>query len=285
MNSGKFIDVHTHLDVWDEDTKNRIMNSPVEQYWVMDNHNEKEQKPRHAPEKLIVQAAQDLPDKIIPFGRIKWEQGPEQVEEYFNRGFIGLKAFTPPKPYHADEYLPIYSAAAKFNMPILFHTGIIAHSGMGFQDFQKNRGYGPANMEPAFLATIADLFPELIIIGGHPGFPYTDQTEHNLYYYPNIYHDISGYMSAEWLFQALGKRTCSYLEGEKYFINKLLFATDHCIGIKKSEESAYARRQGLYYFLQEYGQEYIWWDHLDDLFYNNAKRIITRVKKAQGRIN
>ncbi len=272
------------MDAWDKRTRDYVEKGPIEQFWVMDTHFEEMRNPRHVKQEVILQAGKDMPEKIIPFALIKWGRGAEQVEEYFEKGFVGLKAIVPPKPYNDPDYLPIYEAAEKFKMPILFHTGIVAISKDGWSDYNKNRGYGPANMQPIYLATIADLFPKLTIIGGHPGSPYTEQTDHNLYYYPNISHDISGYLPIEWFLKTLGKKTCSYHGGADLFIEKLLFATDHCVGNEETEKWAKNRRTALFLFLKHYAHTYNWWTQLDNLWYKNAEQIMSKILKSQSEL-
>lgn len=282
MSEQKFIEVHVHMDAWDKRSRDYVEKGSVEQFWVMDTHWEGAKTPRHVHQDVILQAGRDMPEKIIPFAMIRWNEGAEQVEKYFEKGFVGLKAIVPPEPYNHSSYLPIYEAAERLKMPILFHTGIIAISPDGWKDYNERRGYGPANMQPAFLATIADLFPELVIIGGHAGYPYTEQTEHNLYYYKNCFHDTSGCLPVEWFLKAMGQRTCSYHEGLDFFHEKLLFATDHCIGNEDSEKWGAERRTALFLFLKYFGNRYSWFGELDNLWHKNADRIMSKVLKDQA---
>jgi predicted TIM-barrel fold metal-dependent hydrolase len=282
MAKQKIIDAHVHMDAWDKKTKNYVKNSGVEQFWVMDTHYENSDNPVHVKKEVILKAAKEMPKTIIPFAKINWNEKADQVEKNYKSGFVGLKAICPPKAYNDPQYYPIYEAANHFNMPILFHTGIIGHS----TDCKKQpqiRGYGPDNMQPAHLATIADLFPEMTIIGGHPGYPYTEQTEHNLYYYPNIYHDISGYLPLEWFLKVLDKRTCSYLKGPELFCDKFIFATDCCLGNKESENFGTEKRMATELFFSIFCRKYRWYDHVDHILYKNAKKLMQKVLKSQKR--
>ncbi|MEK6793542.1 MAG: amidohydrolase family protein [Spirochaetota bacterium] len=280
--SEQYIEAHVHMDAWDAATKRRIRESGVAQYWVMDiSHPQLNTK--NADRKTILRAAHDMPGRIIPFAMIQWGADERQVEAYFRAGFTGLKAIVPPKPYNDNAYLPIYEAAAHFAMPILFHTGIIAHSNDTVKE-PLRRGYGPANMEPAFLATIADMFPSLELIGGHMGFPYTEQTENNLYYYPNIHHDISGYVSLEWLMSVLERRACAYLGGARFFHEKLLLATDLFIGNKNSELWGKEKREAWRLFFKYLAYNHSWSLEADNIFYRNAKRLMDKVQRRQASI-
>ena len=277
----RYIETHVHMDAWDKRTKAYVKNCGVEQFWVMDTRDEIH-NPFHVTQETMLKAAKDAPGVIIPFARIRWDEGAGQVAEYFKAGFVGLKAITPPLPYNDPRYFSIYEEADRFGMPILFHTGIISHS----IDGKRNpavRGYGPSNMQPAFLATIADLFPSLVIIGGHLGFPYTEQTEHNLYFYPNIYHDMSGYMPLEWFISILGRKTCGYLKGPRFFYEKILFATDHCIGNPEAEQRGVEKREATRLFFKWFASTYAWSEHVDHMFHQNARRIMDAVLAKQKR--
>ncbi|HBE02174.1 MAG TPA: hypothetical protein DC049_06815 [Spirochaetia bacterium] len=284
MQNTKFIEAHVHMDGWDKQTREYVINSGVEQFWVMDTHMEESDTPRHVKKDVILKASREMPDKIIAFARIDWNKGSGQVLEYFKSGFTGLKAIFPPRAYNDTLYLKIYAEAEKLKMPILFHTGIIAHSIDKKKDPEK-RCYGPVNMQPVYLASIADMFPELVIIGGHCGFPFTEQTDHNLHYYPNIFHDISGYLPVEWLIKVLGKKTCPFHKGPHLFTEKFLFATDHSIGNRSSELWGMERRKALWYFLTNIcGRYYAWSDDTDKIFYYNAKNLMKKILKAQIKI-
>lgn len=272
------------MDAWDKRTANYVKHGGIEQFWVMDTHDDVT-NPTHVDQQTLLRAAKEAPGAIIPFARIRWQDGAEQVEAYFRAGFVGLKAITPPWPYHDARYHGIYEAANRFGMPILFHTGIIGHSLSGPR-YPELVGYGPANMQPAFLAAIADLFPNLIIIGGHLGYPYTEQTEHNLYYYPNIYHDMSGYLPLEWLLAVLGKATCRYRPGPRFFYEKILFATDQFIGDPRKEKFGTGKREAFASMIEYLLYGHAWKEYADCTFYQNARRlmdgVLARQKKTRG---
>ena len=120
-------------------------------------------------------------------------------------------------------------------MPILFHTGLIAH-GKPY-DGRYTHSFGPENMRPIHLAAIAEAFPELEIIGGHQGWPYLEETAHNLYFYPNISGDVSGYLrSVPQLNELLDRR--AHDGTERYFNEKLHFATDEFYGLPANNSRA-----------------------------------------------
>lgn len=285
MGEERYIEAHVHMDAWDAPTKRYVRTSGVEQFWVMDTRHP-ELNAFHVDQATLIRARREMPDRIFPFARVRWDDDERQVEEYFRAGFVGLKAIIPPKPYSDPAYLPIYEQAERLSMPVLFHTGIISHSRETERTpaLRRLRGYGPAMMEPAFLATIADLFPNLAIIGGHMGFPYTEQAEHNLYYYPNIYHDISGYTALEWLMSVLGKRACGYLGGPQFFHEKLLFATDHCVGNRGSERWGVEKREAWRLFFRHLAYTHSWAGQTEGIFYRNAKRLMDGALERQEKI-
>ncbi len=116
-------------------------------------------------------------------------------------GFRGLKLHPSIQMvYPNDRQLyPLYAFAQKHKLPVLFHTG-----GIGIVPFRDKFAF------PYFLDDVASDFPELIIILGHGGRLYYDQTVMLLRKHSNVYADIStnfGRSSAyksvplEWLLQ------------------------------------------------------------------------------------
>lgn len=72
----------------------------------------------------------DYSDRVIGFGTISPgrtpENRPEAVDEYYSKGFKGLKFIRPTKRYDHDDFLVYYEKAEDYGMPVLFHTGVIA---------------------------------------------------------------------------------------------------------------------------------------------------------------
>ena len=192
---------------------------------------------------------------------------------------VGLKPYKQVKPYSDPAYFPLYERAQELNMPILFHTGLIAH-GKPFNG-RYTHSFGPENMRPIHLAAIAEAFPDLQIIGGHQGWPWIEEMEHNLYYYRNITGDISGYLrSVPKLNEILDRR--AHDGTDRYFNEKLHFATDEFYG----DEKCNARALRLAKFWESYfefvGSLYYRWgrpEEQEKFFYGNAVEIRNRFMK------
>jgi len=273
------IDSHVHICEWDNNICKAVEQSSVKQFWAMNTGFTEN------GDNILLQAANDLPGTIIPFLCLDWqkfEQDPNEVDRAFERGAFGLKAIRPPKSYDDPGYFPIYQRAAALGMPILFHTGIIMHFDYKAEE-QYKRCHGPSNMEPAMLGAIAAGFPDIQLIGGHLGYPYTEQTHHNLYYYNNIAHDISGYVPWEWLIKNLNSVSCEYHDGAKFYYEKILFATDVPISSDLNNMQIIEERNIFWsYFFDFVGNKYSWGKHKDEVMFKNAQRIYdVAVQKQQ----
>ncbi len=173
------------------------------------------------------------PDHLIGFAglNLALPDLPSAVDDLHARGFRGFKCIRPNRPYDDDSYMPLYEAAARRRMPILFHTGSLSYP----------PGYrGPCTidfMRPARLERIARYFPELPVIGAHLGLPWGHEAVGLALSRPNLYFDISGGSGAP-LHGSHMKKALSSFEGAdpadpeqhyalKLFRTKLLFGTDN----------------------------------------------------------
>ncbi|MHA1199999.1 MAG: amidohydrolase family protein [Candidatus Heimdallarchaeaceae archaeon] len=89
-----------------------------------------------------------------------------EIQDAHSSGFRMLKVAIPKKPYNDQAFLPLWGAAQRLNMPILFHTGIITVAEASPKDMILSLDMHPLRIEP-----IANSFPDLNIIlsqlGGH----------------------------------------------------------------------------------------------------------------------
>lgn len=253
------VDAHAHLYRNPRDL-DRIVNSGIiEQVWIMNTYYayDKECPEGHATQKEIIRVAKEYKGFFVPFGFLDFRKGPEVVEELRDKGFVGLKAIMPPKPYDDPSYFPYYQKAQELDMPILFHTGIIGK--MTREEAGEGLFVGPTNMRPSMLDGIAAAFPKLIIIGGHLGWPWLEETKESLNYYPNIYHDISGAhfgLYLNWLVDNLDLR-CSDGTG-RYFSDKILFAVDGRYGREKDHSSIFKAIKFWELFFEYVGPFHHW---------------------------
>ncbi|MBO3802871.1 MAG: amidohydrolase family protein [Candidatus Brockarchaeota archaeon] len=130
----------------------------------------------------------DFGDRIFGLGLFKPGRcGYEVVDGYYSKGFKGLKAIEPKKPYDEDEYLRYYERAEEYGMPILFHTGVVARGSTRERE-DVSSGY----MRPIHLDRIARWCPKLKIIAAHMGDPWFSEAYNTSQKNPNMWLDISG---------------------------------------------------------------------------------------------
>ncbi len=98
-------------------------------------------------------------------------------------GFRGLKLlpFLYDRPPNDAIYYPLYAACVDLEIPVLVltgHTAVMRRSEVG---------------RPLYLDDVALHFPELTIIAGHAGYPWTDELISLAWKHPNLYIDTSGH--------------------------------------------------------------------------------------------
>ncbi len=172
-------------------------------------------------------------DHLIGFAGLNLAKpdSPAVVDELHAKGFRGFKCIKPDRPYDDDAYMPLYEAAARRKMPILFHTGSLSfppnYRGPCIIDF----------MRPARLERIVRYFPELPVIGAHLGLPWAHEAVTLALNRSNLYFDICGGSGAP-LHGSHMKRALSSFAGAdtgdpeqhyalKLFKTKFLFGTDN----------------------------------------------------------
>lgn len=274
------IDAHSHLVSNPKDLE-RIVNSGIfEQVWLMDlwHSGSEEGAINEASEEEVLKVAKEYKGFFIPFGYLDFREKPEIVNELYKKGFIGLKAHRPPKPYDDPSYSPYYEKAEKLGMPILFHTGDMLKETR--EQVGKDLSLGSTNVHAATLQTIGAAFPKLTLIGGHIGWPWLEETVTNLYYYPNIYHDICGTNPRyfiPWLFKNI-QHPC--INGGD-FSDKLLMATDGLYGDKENHKHILKQAKFMQDLLNYLGTT--WWGEktpkmVEKIMRGNARKILERRK-------
>jgi predicted TIM-barrel fold metal-dependent hydrolase len=229
-----------------------------------------------APRSDILEAARRYPGFFVPFGCIDFTLGPEQADQMKELGFHGLKAIRPHLPYDDPSFLPIYERAAALKMPILFHVGIIAKNTP--DEMVPFRSLGPTNMRPSMLDGIAAAFPELPLIAGHMGFPWENELFECLYYYPNTYCAVCGYVDYSWLMSQMDRRCPTINNPHETVSDRMLFATDTCYGRPESHNSAARFADFMGMFFRYVGRSYQWGLKGDAFLRGNARRIVPGTK-------
>lgn len=271
------IDAHAHLSRKpDFKLLERVVrDGDLEQVWLLDLHGCQLATHDFATPEEILAVAKAFPGVFIPFGYLDLRAAPDEIDRMKDKGFFGLKAYRPSQPYDATDYFKHYERAEALNMPILFHTGLIEKCSR--HNLGPDLTCGPNNMKPSHLATIAAAFPKLTLIGGHVGYPWLEETAQNLYYYENIYHDLSGYRKeVEWFIRNLDRKCNDGVPG-RYFNDKILFATDAlCYGDEAEHGRLLKLIQFWSLFLEMVGGYYYRWgepQEREKILRGNARKL------------
>jgi len=107
------------------------------------------------------------------------------------------------------RYYPLYAECVELGIPFCLqvgHTGPLCPS-------------EPGRPIP-YLDTVALEFPELVIVGGHIGYPWTAEMISLATKYPNVYIDTSAYKSSRY-----PRELVDYLRGHGR--HKVLFGSNH----------------------------------------------------------
>ncbi len=272
----KFIDAHAHLTHNPQGLDAIVESGVFSEIWLMDlSPVGKLGGIELATEAEVLEMPKRYPGFFRIFGFLDLDHDtPADIRRKRDMGFAGLKPYKQLKPYGDYSYFPMYAEAERLGMPILFHTGLIAQASR--YTGSVTHAYGPENMRPTHLAGIAEAFPDLKIIQGHVGWPYMTETEQNLYYYKNITGDVSGYLKnfadlAEMLDRRVHDGT------DRYFNDKLHFATDEFYGNPQSNERALKLKTFWELYFGLVGNIYYRWglpEEQEKFFSGNARRIL-----------
>lgn len=175
----------------------------------------------HASNEQILHAAQQFPERIIPFAFIRLgHDTPADVDRYVREGFRGFKITTPAGPYDDERFLPLYERMERSGLPLLAHTGIV----MRFPQppgMRVNSNW----MRPVCLDEVVRTFPKLNVIGAHLGVPWHDEASTMARMHPNYYLDLTGACHGGWRLNKDAEffRKQFFWEGAW---DKVLFGTD-----------------------------------------------------------
>ena len=142
--------------------------------------------------------------------------------ELQNERTVGIKIYLGYYPFYAyDEvYEPVYKLAAKYQLPVVFHTG----------DTYSERGYLKYS-HPLAIDEVAVNHRDVTFMMAHFGDPWTLTGAEIIYKNPNVYADLSGLIvgTAEELKKRSEGRFLDHLRHALEFADsydKLLFGTD-----------------------------------------------------------
>jgi predicted TIM-barrel fold metal-dependent hydrolase len=109
------------------------------------------------------------------------------IQDAHEQGFRMLKAIIPKKPYSDQSFYPLWGAAQRLGMPILFHTGLVTVSESSPKDIILSLDMHPLQIEP-----IANSFPDLNIILAHFGGHWNKDAAELARMRHNVYVDLTG---------------------------------------------------------------------------------------------
>lgn len=234
---------------------------------------------------MLARALEQRPDLVIAMGRLQLDHDPVSlVEDFYQRGFHGIKITGVSKNYDHPDYMPFYEAACSRGLRILFHTGILGGpidylSGnaedawrtipegdeedklvtrLSREIKREPYGYSSARMQSIYLDTIAFYFPELFIIGAHMGWPDYRTSCAVARWRPRLYFDISG---GDTVFNHIVEG--GYI-GTEIMPRKLVYGSD----------SDHRRMKGdIQKWKAAFDDMGLTADEQDQIFYRNAARI------------
>jgi predicted TIM-barrel fold metal-dependent hydrolase len=177
----------------------------------------------------VLKICQQYSDYFIPFAFVDLWDNIDGISicQLKEQGFKGLKCIRPYYAYDHDLYMPIYEAAEKLEMPIVFHTGVIFQNSHD----QEHRRPMLRNMMPLTLDRIARSFPHLNIVMAHLGTTmFREQAAELIKFHPNLYADLAG--TGSWLAMqpselvTLAKLSTLEIDPDLRFFKKLVFGSD-----------------------------------------------------------
>ncbi|ADB63228.1 amidohydrolase 2 (plasmid) [Haloterrigena turkmenica DSM 5511] len=144
------------------------------------------------PHEMVAELASQHPDRIKGMAGINPREGMDGVatlEEYVeDYGFVAalLEPYGWDRPINHRQYYPFYAKCAELGVPVMMQVG---HSAMKM----------PSKMgKPLLLDDIALDFPELDIVGGHTGWPWSKELEALAWKHDNLYLGATAHAPKYW---------------------------------------------------------------------------------------
>lgn len=170
---------------------------------------------------FIADSVKQYPDRLVGFGALHpdYEDIEGETDRIVSLGLKGIKLHPDFQKFLIDDekVFPIYEAAQKRRLPVLFHVGDIRYE----------------YSDPERLYKISRLFPELIIIGAHfAGWSQWDKAE-KLFTDGRIYVDLSSS-----LYDMTPERAAELIH--VFGADKVMFGTDYPMWTAKEELQRFA---------------------------------------------
>lgn len=135
------------------------------------------------------------PDVFIGFGTVDPWKGEAAVREIrrcvTELGLKGMKFQQITQKFDPSDrrFYPLYETIAALGVPVVFHMGTTAIGA----NSPGGRGYRLKYGRPILIDDVAADFPELTIIGAHPGWPWHDELLAIARHKGNVHIDLSGW--------------------------------------------------------------------------------------------
>lgn len=133
-------------------------------------------------------------DYVLPCPKVDMAKAtPEEIDDLFKKGAVGIKFICPDKSYGDDSYFPLYDAIRANNGLAVFHTGYVLIENFEPGGVMEHEHIVDiTHMRPAALDRIGRAFPDLKILMAHFGNPWWEEAWNTMAKLPNIYADMSG---------------------------------------------------------------------------------------------
>jgi len=172
---------------------------------------------------FVAEAVKNNPDVLIGFASVDPWRGKMAVDEVKRAveelGLKGFKFHPATQAFYPNDrrFYPIYEAIARYNIPMLFHTGT---TGIG-AGLPGGGGIKLDSSRPIpYMDDVAADFPDTPMILAHPSWPWTDDALAMAVHKTNVYIDLSGW-SPKYFPESVIRYANSKLQ------DKILFGSDY----------------------------------------------------------
>ncbi len=231
----KIIDAHVHVELDPEDQRENIKNFGIDASFAGLFKEMKENKVERAvlisedEDENAELAKLDIDrDRILmvmyvdPF-RTSSSEYMASIENSLKDGiFKGMKLFPGYEYFHPgeDKCRPIFQIAAKYNVPVVIHTGDTSTPGTEHKPKVKYA-------RPHYVDDAAVDFPDTRIVVAHAGDPWVQDAAEVAFKNPNVWLDVSG-----WFLGKIEKINAEVMRDKLKFLvsfvgpDKLMYGTD-----------------------------------------------------------
>ncbi|WP_219723283.1 amidohydrolase family protein [Bacillus sp. Marseille-P3661] len=143
----------------------------------------------------VAKAVKEHPDVFMGFASVDPWMGKLAIQEVERAvselGLIGLKFQQAGQAFYPNDhrFYPIYEKCQELGIPVLFHMGT---TGLGAGQ-PGGLGIKLKYCRPIYIDDVAADFPNLTIIGAHPGWPWHEELLAIAVHKANVYIDLSGW--------------------------------------------------------------------------------------------